>query len=126
MKRIAVVDDATEFLRFLEELLTEEGYETVLWAGGTGAHDMVLREQPALIILDIRMEHEDTGLRILELLRLDPRTVRIPVIVCTADITFVREREERLRQLHCELQPKPFALDELMEKVTRLIGPPEG
>ncbi len=125
MKRIAVVDDTNEFLRFMEELLVEEGYEAVLWASGAGAHDMVLREKPALVVLDIRMEREDSGMLVLELLRLDVHTVTIPVIVCTADMTFIREQEARLQQLHCELQPKPFALDDLMEKVTRLIGPPE-
>lgn len=125
MKRVAVVDDAAEFLRLVEELLTDEGYDPVLWMRGDGAHEMVLREKPELIILDIRMEHEDSGLRILEVLRRDPRTAALPVIVCTADQLFLREQGEQLRQLHCELQPKPFALDELMGKVARLIGPPE-
>ena len=126
MKCVAVVDDASEFLRLVQDLLADEGYETVLWAGSHGVHEMLLREQPALVLLDIRMEHEDSGVRILETMRRDPHTAALPVIVCTADLAFLRAHGERLRALHCELLPKPFALDVLLENVTRLIGPPIG
>ncbi len=124
-KRIAVVNDNTAFLQFMQELLTDEGYETILWVASESAHDMVVNQRPDLVVLDIRMEHPDSGLLVMEMLRIDPRTQDIPVIICSADLPFLREQAARLRELRCEVQEKPFRLDDLLDKITAFIGRPE-
>jgi CheY-like chemotaxis protein len=77
--------------------------------------------QPDLIILDIRLEHAETGWTVLECLRLDPKTTTIPVIVCSADSAFLREKALSLQQLRCDILEKPFDLDMLLEKVARSL-----
>src|SRR5438045_3576142 len=98
---IAIVNDNPSFLVFMQDLLAEEGYDGVFWSVGQTAYSMIRERMPQLVVLDIRMERPDSGLLILELLRLDPKTTTIPVIVCSADIVFLRSQEERLRALGC-------------------------
>ncbi|MDQ6604314.1 MAG: hypothetical protein M3Z19_16440, partial [Chloroflexota bacterium] len=73
--------------------------------------------------LDIRMEHPDTGWMVLELMRLDPETAHIPVIICSADTSRIREKEAYLREKGCAVLEKPFLLEDLLEKVQAFIGP---
>lgn len=111
-KRIVVINDNAVFLDFMQELLCQEGYETITWRDADTAHAMVAREMPDLVIL--------------ELLRLDPKTTEIPVIICSADLAFLRQQVDHLRTLRCDVQEKPFRLDDLLGKVTAFIGPAEG
>src|ERR1700710_2328022 len=113
-KRIAVINDNTVFLQFMQELLSQEGYETILWFASESAHDMVVNQRPDLVVLDIRMEHPDSGLVVLDMLRIDPKTQDIPVVICSADVAFLRVQAERLRALRCDGQAKPFPLADLL------------
>lgn len=122
---IAVVNDDTLFLELMHDLLTEEGYQTKIWKEGDKAYEMIREHRPALVILDIRMERPDTGWMVLELLRLDPATADIPVIVCSADTQRIREKEAYLREKGCDVLEKPFLLADLLEKVHARIGPAE-
>ena len=78
--RIAVINSESSILHLLDQLLRDAGYTTALWAGGSDAHEMVVREQPDLIILDISVGAPMSGLVLLDLLKLDPQTKEIPVI----------------------------------------------
>lgn len=123
--RIAIVNDDTAFLRMMSLLLTEEGYETLLLHGPDKAHDQIRDEQPDLVILDIRMGAPEAGWQLLELLRLDPQTTRIPVLVCSAAVQELRAKADILRDLRCDILPKPFDLDQLITKVRDMLGQTE-
>jgi DNA-binding response OmpR family regulator len=114
---IAVVDDDGAYIEFVGELLADEGYQTIQSVGDHQAHAMIQREKPDLVILDIRLEHPDSGWQILQLLRLDPATTEIPVIICSADTQFLKEKEQQLRAQGYDMLEKPFDLDTLLEKV---------
>lgn len=124
-KTIAVVDDDTMFLELMHELLAEEGYQSTIHKSGTDAYTVLKERQPDLIILDVRMEHQETGWQLLELLRLDPATEQIPVIVCSADAQSLREKAAHLRERRADVLEKPFNLDELTAKVRATIGEPD-
>jgi DNA-binding response OmpR family regulator len=123
-QRIAVVNNDRAFLHLMERLLRREGYDTILWTAGDGAYEMLRQERPDLVILDIVMETPEVGWTVLELLRLDPETEAIPVLVCSADSRTLRDKAEQLHQVHTETLEKPFNLDTLLERVATLIGPP--
>ena len=125
---IAVVNNDTDFLGLMEELLRLEGYKTIICREGDRAYELMKQVQPNLIVLDIRLEHAETGWKVLECLRLDPTTTAIPVIICSADSAFLREKALALQQLRCETLEKPFDLDMLLEKVARMLEqhPPRG
>ncbi len=120
---VAVVNDDTLFLELMHDLLTQEGYRAVIWKEGDKAYNMIKEHRPVLVILDIRMEHPDTGWMVLELMRLDPETAHIPVIICSADTSRIREKEAYLREKGCAVLEKPFLLEDLLEKVQAFIGP---
>ncbi len=63
-------------------------------------------------------------MQILELLRLDPATSHIPIIVCSADSRLLREKESILRGKGCDILEKPFDLEDLLAKVQAVIGAP--
>ena len=119
---IAVVNNDTEFLELMQDLLSVEGYETVICREGDKAFALVKELQPALVVLDIRMDQPETGWVVLELLRLDPETTQIPVIVCSADAPFLREKAASLQALRCDVLEKPFDLETLLDKVAMGLG----
>ena len=122
---IAVVNDDTIFLELMHDLLTDEGYRTAIWKEGDKAYEMIKEHRPLLVILDIRMERPDTGWMILELMRLDPETASIPVIICSADTERIRAKEAYLRDRGCAALEKPFLLEDLLSAVRSFIGPPD-
>src|SRR5436190_287660 len=100
---IAIVNDDIAITAMLGELLTDEGYQAFICFSGDEAHARIHRETPDLVILDMQMEQRDSGLIVLELLRLDPVTENIPIIMCSADGQFLREKAEQLRAHNCEV-----------------------
>jgi CheY-like chemotaxis protein len=119
---IAVINNDTEFLELMQDLLSVEGYKTFICKEGDKAYAMVKELQPSLVVLDIRMDQPETGWVVLELLRLDPQTTMIPVIVCSADTPFLREKAASLQALRCDILEKPFDLETLLDKVATALG----
>ncbi len=123
MVRIAVVNDDTDFLTLMGELLEDRGWSAVIHREGDDAYRKVKLDAPDLIILDIRMGNPEEGWKILELLTLDPDTRTIPVIVCSAAIDDLRSKEDWLNQRGISVLPKPFDIDDLYQSVeARLAG----
>jgi DNA-binding response OmpR family regulator len=118
---IIVVNNDTEFLDLMHDLLNMEGYRTTICKEGDKAYALIKEAQPDLVVLDIRLEHAESGWTILELLRLDPATTRIPVIVCSADSRFLRDKATSLQALRCDILEKPFDLDALLAKVSSAL-----
>jgi two-component system response regulator RpaA len=113
-KRIVVINDDTAFLDLMHDLLESEGYDVTTHREYKGVHERVKSDLPDLIMLDIVMSGEEKGWEILELLTLDPVTRPVPIIVCTAAIRSLRDREEQLNRLGIRGLPKPFDLDDLL------------
>jgi CheY-like chemotaxis protein len=111
---IAVVDDDTAFLEVMSDLLIEEGYQVRTYTNGSEAYQQLKNAPPTLIILDIRYAAPESGWETLELLRLDPTTAPIPIIVCSADVMLFRAQSDRLAAMCVILLEKPFLIDELL------------
>jgi DNA-binding response OmpR family regulator len=125
MKRpfIIVVNQDTAFLELMEELLTEEGYHTSIEKEGDKAYATIKKTKPDLVVLDIRINNPEAGFNVVDLMRIDPATENIPVIICSTATQIIRENEERLRAKNCDILMKPFNIDELLSKVQAIIGP---
>jgi two-component system, cell cycle response regulator len=117
MRRIAVVNDDTVFLEMMASVLAEQGYETEIYRETDGAFESLQRSRPDLIILDIRMERPENGWTLLELLILDRVTSTVPVIVCSAAVVDLREREDWLAAHGIAILPKPFDIKDLYQQV---------
>ena len=121
---IIVADGNALYLEMLRGLLIEQGYPHVQCIQGQLTFDLVRREQPDLVLLDINMAHPGQGWRILDMLRLHPATTHIPVILCSTDPRILREKAARLEEMRCDTLEKPFNLEELLVKVRAIVGPP--
>src|SRR2546423_14526701 len=95
MTRIMVVNDSVEFLQLMQELLTDEGYDVSTVDSGAGSRESAKRIRPDLLILDVRLP-DMTGFEVLNLLRLDPETQSIPILLCTAAVRDVQAQQQVL------------------------------
>jgi DNA-binding response OmpR family regulator len=85
MKKILIVDDEEVIRMLYGEELEEEGYRVVTAGSGHGLMEMIEREKPDLVILDIKMAEHD-GLDLLQEIR--KSFYNIPVILCSAYSSF--------------------------------------
>jgi CheY-like chemotaxis protein len=116
--RIALINDDKTYLQLMEDLLREEeGYEVLVCKVSSEACEFVKEQRPDLVLLDIRMETPEAGWTVLEVLTLDPQTRDIPMIVCSAAIRELEDHEDLLKKYGVDVLPKPFDLDELLDKV---------
>ena len=92
--RILVVDDIETNRRLLEARLSAEYFEVVEAADGREAIAKAHADEPDLILLDIMMPGMD-GFEACRLLKSDPATKHIPVIMVTA----LDQREDRIKGL---------------------------
>jgi len=82
---ILIVDDRPENLLSLEELLGHQGYALVKAPSGNEALRLTLKQDFALVLLDVQMPHMD-GFETAELMRTNPKTRHIPIIFVTAGL----------------------------------------
>ena len=118
---IAAINDDQHILDLIDAILTEAGYRVLPIKEGDKAYKIVQREQPDLILLDIRLGNPEGGWLVLEQLKLDPATTAIPVIICSGDIQFLKDKRELLISKGCGIVEKPFGVTELLEAVTAAL-----
>ncbi len=80
--RILVVDDERELIDAIRDLLEERGYLIDYANDGIGALEIVKKDPPDLILLDIVMPNMD-GITLLKKLKEKNETKDIPVIMLT-------------------------------------------
>ncbi len=112
---LLIVDDNSQNLQFLGDMVEKNGYEPALALSGTRALDYVLREKPDLILLDVMMPEID-GYEVCRRLKADPDTKDIPVIFLTAKT----EMDDIVRGFEAggvDYVAKPFASAELLARI---------
>ncbi|MBL8920386.1 MAG: response regulator [Myxococcaceae bacterium] len=82
--RVLVVDDDSVMRRAHEKLLAAEGHEVQTAEDGEAALALLEREWVDLVLLDMLMPKLN-GLEVLTRLRADPRTVDLPVLMCSGN-----------------------------------------
>jgi CheY-like chemotaxis protein len=122
-RSIAVLDDDPAFLEVMDDLLRDEGYEVQLIAFSTtqDAYTQISVGFPDLVMLDLRVGDFNNGYDLLKMLRTDQRTARIPVILCTGDAFFLKNKQEMLTRLDAYPLEKPFDIEELLLLLRRLL-----
>lgn len=81
--RVLVIDDEPDFLELARLVLEGAGFEVECARTAGEAVARAVRRPPDVILLDILLPGVD-GLEILETLRSEPETARVPVLACTA------------------------------------------
>ena len=118
MMKILVVDDEQPIRETLEMFLREKGYEVVTSEEGGKALEIVQRERPDIVILDIRLPGMD-GLEVLQ--RIKEITEGIPVIMITA----YHDMETTIQAMKLgayEYIHKPIDVDELEIAIDKVVN----
>ncbi|WP_096697737.1 response regulator [Polaromonas sp. AER18D-145] len=116
---ILIVDDERQNCKLLEALLQPEGYLTLSAASGEEALASIARRAPDLVLLDVMMPGMD-GYQVASLLKANPATANIPIIMVTAQI----DRGALMASLNAgaeEFLTKPVDRGELWVRVRNLL-----
>lgn len=114
-KKILAIDDENDVLLIIKTALSGEGYEILTASNGFDGLAMAEDHQPDLIILDLRMPEMD-GMEVLEKLRENDKTEKIPIIVLTG-ISAKGKIREALDKGITYYIVKPFECQDLASKV---------
>ena len=118
-RRVLLVDDDAEIVEAMRYALEAKGYEILVARDGNQGLAMAEREDPDLVILDMMMPKR-SGFLVLEKLR---RTRPIPmrVIMITANEGSRHKAYAEMLGVDDYIR-KPFAMDRLMDSVSRLLS----
>ncbi len=117
--KILLVDDIAINLELQKAYLQGSGYDVILAMDGEEALRKVYEEKPDLILLDIMMPKKN-GYEVCRLLKNDPETRFIPVIMVTA----LKDIEDKIKGIEAgadDFISKPFNKTELMARVRSLL-----
>ncbi len=120
-KHILVVNDTQDILEIFRLILEGEGYRVTLSSFPLQKAADIEQLAPNLIILDVVFGEEKIGWQMLQLLKMQPTTASIPIIICTAAEKAVREMEGYLVSKNVVVLYKPFELDDLLATVTQAL-----
>ncbi|MEK7785766.1 MAG: response regulator, partial [Chloroflexota bacterium] len=121
VRRIAIIEDSPDAARLIRRILQARGNYTIDEANNGVAGLALVREHlPDLIMLDLMMPEMD-GFQLLDHLRADETTRKIPVIVITAKELTREDRERLSGQVEGLLQKGSFMDDDLLSEITEAL-----
>ncbi|HSP07249.1 MAG TPA: response regulator [Acidobacteriota bacterium] len=120
MPRIVLVEDNEDNRDMLSRRLTRKGYEVLIAVNGQEAVDLVEKEKPALVLMDISLPVMD-GFEATRRLKANESTKRIPVIALTAH-AMSGDREKAMEAGCDDYDVKPVELPRLLSKIEALLG----
>jgi signal transduction histidine kinase/DNA-binding response OmpR family regulator len=115
-KSILVVDDDPNIRSLLQQELTEAGYKVRLAEDGRKALALIREEIPGLVILDVMMP-EMNGFDVAAVLKNDPATMDIPIII----LSIVEDKERGFRLGVDRYLTKPIDTASLFHEVDTLL-----
>jgi DNA-binding response OmpR family regulator len=119
-KRILCIEDDVDMLDLFQVLLSRQGYEVKGVTKGQEGLEVIRREKPDLIILDIMMPIMD-GWQVYQEMKNDETTRHIPTIVVTAKSQLIDKvlglEIAKVDDYIC----KPFSPQELLESIRKVL-----
>ena len=116
-KKVLIIDDDPIFLRLVDEVLAQQGYEVLKAGSGQESLRLLFTERPDIVLLDLTMPDID-GVDVLKIIR---KVSDVPVLIITA-------HPEDIVDIHLGgltisgYVEKPFSLSEILNTLKHLIG----
>ena len=119
---LLIADDEPNILLSLDYLMQREGFRVVLARDGQEALDLIVRERPALALLDVMMPL-CSGLEVCQQVRQDPTLDGVQILLLTAK---GRESDvsKGLAMGANAYMTKPFSTRELVARVRSMLAVP--
>jgi DNA-binding response OmpR family regulator len=120
MARILIVDDEESIRDLIKEVLSTENHEFFLAGDGASAFEILRKKPVDLAIVDRNMPGM-TGIEVLQLIRQNPKTAAVKVLMCTgASVT--KEIDEAFAAGADDYVLKPLNFAQLLAKVAKALG----
>jgi len=120
-KRILCIEDEAEMIDLIRLILGRHGFDVKGAAGGREGLELVCKEKPDLVLLDLMMPDMD-GWEVYQQMKADETTRNIPVIVVTAKAQSI----DKVLGLHIakvdDYIAKPFSPQELLASIDTVLG----
>ncbi len=120
-KRVVCIEAEPEMIDLVRLILGRRGYDVIGANGGIEGLEIVRREKPDLILLDLMMPDMD-GWEVYQQIKADAALRDIPVVVVTAKAQSI----DKVLGLHIakvdDYITKPFGPQELLESVDKILG----
>jgi CheY-like chemotaxis protein len=126
--KILLVDDDPDFIEISRLNLEGKGYQILSASSGKEGWEMVEKEKPDLVILDLMMEKLDAGMALSEKIKSHPQYASIPILMLTSisrdtGMDFTPRTAEDFQKLRVDdFHTKPIRGKVLLEKVEKLLG----
>ncbi len=118
---IVIVDDNPYDSRLIRRLLKNYKHYRVFEAhSGFDGVDLVRQRQPDLVVLDLMMPQMD-GFAVLDELKADPRTAKIPVVIVSAKTLKPGEQAKLNRYVDSVWQKGNFSARDLVSHVVEVV-----
>jgi CheY-like chemotaxis protein len=122
MARILIVDDEESIRELIKEVLSSGDHEFHLAADGAQAFDVLRKKGVDLAIVDRNMPGM-TGIEVVQLIRQNPKTSKVKVLMCTgASVT--KEIDEAFAAGADDYVLKPLNFAQLLAKVAKALAAP--
>jgi DNA-binding NarL/FixJ family response regulator len=118
--RILIVDDEPLNVDYLEQELEERGFETETATDGLKALERMAASPPDLVLLDVMMPGMD-GISVLRILKGDPETRLVPVVLMTA-LNAVEDRVRGIEAGADDFLSKPVDDRELLARINTALA----
>jgi CheY-like chemotaxis protein len=118
--RVLVVEDDRISRELATRVLSAGGYDVVAATDGEEALLAVRDAAPDLVLMDLGLPGID-GVEATQIIRTDPETCDIPVVVLSA-LAFGSDRERALKAGCIDYLTKPVGARELLDRVDWILG----
>jgi DNA-binding response OmpR family regulator len=120
MSNVLLCDDEVHILRAAEFKLKRAGFVVRCASDGMEAWELIQAECPDILITDCQMPRMD-GMQLVQRVREDPRSARLPIIMLTAKGFELTHRELAERWGIAALLSKPFSPREILRCVEQVL-----
>ena len=120
IQKILVADDEPNIVISLEYLLRREGYTVLVARDGREALELITRERPDLVLLDVMMPHK-SGFEVCQEVRADESLQSVKILMLTAKGRDT-DQAKGLALGADAYMTKPFATRDLTQKIASMLG----
>jgi len=122
-RTVVVIDDDPLDLELVEAVLAPVGWTVLCATGGEEGVELVRRERPSVVLLDLLMP-DVNGFEVVERLRADPSVVDVPIVVLTSKEITPADHERLAGRISFLAQKGTFQPAELIDLVGRVASAP--